>query len=151
MSRLPERKVALVTGADRGLGRAYAPALAEAGASVLVNDLGGAFTGGGADPKAAQNVAGEIEAMGGRTIADTTNIGDWDACGAMVQTAITKLGGLDIVVNNGQKRWSRESLERALAEVDRQDGGYMIAPSARSAAPSPSDETLASLHSVNPA
>jgi len=100
MRRLLEGKIALVTGAGRGLGRAHALALADAGASVLVNDLGGAFTGGGADQSAAQAVVSEINAKGGKAIADFGNVGDWEACEAMVARAIAELGGLDIVVNN---------------------------------------------------
>jgi len=100
MARLLEGKVALVTGAGRGLGRAHALRLAEAGAAVLANDLGGAFTGGGADRSAAESVAREIQAKGGRAVADFGNVGDWNACEAMVERAITELGGLDIIVNN---------------------------------------------------
>ncbi len=93
-------KVAIVTGAGRGLGRAHALALAEAGAAVLVNDLGGGFKGEGADPAAAEAVAAEIRAMGGQAIADTGNVADWNACGAMVDAAVAAFGTLDIIVNN---------------------------------------------------
>ncbi len=100
MARLLDGKVAIVTGAGRGLGRAHALALADAGASVVVNDLGGAFTGGGADQSPAAEVAAEIKAKGGKAIPDFTDIADWDACGAIAQKAISTFGGLDIVVNN---------------------------------------------------
>ncbi len=93
-------KVAIVTGAGRGLGRAHALALAEAGAAVLVNDLGGGFKGEGADAAPAEAVAREIRAMGGRAIADTGSVADWAAARAMVEAAVSAFGGLDIVVNN---------------------------------------------------
>jgi NAD(P)-dependent dehydrogenase (short-subunit alcohol dehydrogenase family) len=94
-------KVAIVTGGGRGLGRAHALALAEAGAAVLVNDLGGGFKGeGAADPGPAEAVAAEIRARGGRAIADTGSVADWQAARAMVEAAIDAFGGIDIVVNN---------------------------------------------------
>jgi NAD(P)-dependent dehydrogenase (short-subunit alcohol dehydrogenase family) len=93
-------KVALVTGAGRGIGRAHAIALAEAGAAVLVNDLGGGFKGEGADPATAAAVVAEIRAMGGQAEADTGNVADWGAAKAMVDAAIAAFGRIDIVVNN---------------------------------------------------
>jgi NAD(P)-dependent dehydrogenase (short-subunit alcohol dehydrogenase family) len=93
-------KVAIVTGAGRGLGRAHALALAEAGAAIVVNDLGGGFKGEGADPTTAATVVAEIEAMGGRAVADTGSVADWGAAKAMVDAAIDTFGRLDIVVNN---------------------------------------------------
>jgi NAD(P)-dependent dehydrogenase (short-subunit alcohol dehydrogenase family) len=93
-------KVALVTGGGRGLGRAHALALAQAGAAVLVNDLGGGFKGEGADPTTAGEVVAEIEAMGGRALSDSGNVADWDAARAMVDAAVAAFGRLDIVVNN---------------------------------------------------
>jgi NAD(P)-dependent dehydrogenase (short-subunit alcohol dehydrogenase family) len=100
MARFLEGKTAIVTGAARGLGRAHALALAEAGAAVLVNDLGGGFRGEGADPSAAEAVVDEIRAMGGRAIADAGSVADWQAARAMVERAVGAFGGLDIVVNN---------------------------------------------------
>jgi NAD(P)-dependent dehydrogenase (short-subunit alcohol dehydrogenase family) len=100
MGRLLDGKTAIVTGAGRGLGRAHALALAEAGAAVLVNDLGGSFKGEGSDPTAAEEVAAEIRAKGGRAIADTGSVADWQAARSMVDKAISEFGGLNIVVNN---------------------------------------------------
>jgi len=93
-------KVAIVTGAGRGIGRSHALALAREGAAVLVNDLGSGITGTGADPGPAETVAAEIRALGGAAIADTTDIADWDDCKALIVRAVAAFGGLDIVVNN---------------------------------------------------
>ena len=100
MGRLLEGRSALVTGGGRGLGRAHALALAEAGAAVLVNDLGGDHRGVGSGAAAAEAVVAEIRAMGGAAEADTASVADWAAAKAMVDKAIAAFGGLDIVVNN---------------------------------------------------
>jgi NAD(P)-dependent dehydrogenase (short-subunit alcohol dehydrogenase family) len=92
-------KVALVTGAGRGIGRGIALLLASEGASVLVNDLGASLDGHGIDQGPAATVAREIESQGGRAVANTESVVDFEAAGAMVQQAIDELGGLDIVVN----------------------------------------------------
>jgi NAD(P)-dependent dehydrogenase (short-subunit alcohol dehydrogenase family) len=93
-------KVAIVTGAGRGIGREHALALARAGASVVVNDLGATLTGEGADATPAQQVVAEIEQLGGRAIANGADVAHWDDAEAMVHQAIEELGGLDILVNN---------------------------------------------------
>ena len=93
-------RVAIVTGAGRGLGRAHALALAREGAKVVVNDLGSAATGEGADATPAEEVVAEIRAMGGEAVVDTSDAASWDGAQKMVDTAINDLGGLDIVVNN---------------------------------------------------
>lgn len=97
---LCEGRVAIVTGAGRGLGRAHALALARQGAKVVVNDLGSAASGEGADATPAQQVVAEIRAMGGEAIVDTSDAASWAGAQAMVDAAINQLGGLDIVVNN---------------------------------------------------
>ncbi|MFI9506496.1 SDR family oxidoreductase [Nocardia sp. NPDC052566] len=93
-------KVAVITGAGRGIGREHALLFAREGAAVVVNDLGGSNAGEGIDAGPAQQVADEIVAAGGKAIANTDNIATWDGAKSVVEQAIAQLGGLDIVVNN---------------------------------------------------
>ncbi|WP_280448269.1 SDR family oxidoreductase [Nocardia brasiliensis] len=93
-------RVAIVTGAGRGIGRAHALLLAAQGAAVVVNDLGGNNEGIGADAGPAQQVVDEIVAAGGRAVADTANIADWAGAKALVDQAINAFGGLHVLVNN---------------------------------------------------
>jgi NAD(P)-dependent dehydrogenase (short-subunit alcohol dehydrogenase family) len=93
-------KIAIVTGAGRGIGREHALALARAGAKVVVNDLGATLAGEGADATPAQQVVAEIEAQGGQAVANGANVADFGEAEAMVRQAIEELGGLDILVNN---------------------------------------------------
>ena len=98
---LMKDKVVLVTGAGRGVGRGVALEMAKAGAAVVVNDLGVSLQGeGSADVSPAQEVVAEIEAMGGRAVADAHSVADWDGAHAMVQAAIDAFGRIDAVVNN---------------------------------------------------
>jgi NAD(P)-dependent dehydrogenase (short-subunit alcohol dehydrogenase family) len=93
-------KAAVVTGAGRGIGRAEAMLLASEGAMVVVNDLGGAQTGEGSDDRPAQLVVDEIEAAGGRAVANTGDITTWEGGSGLIQQAIETFGRLDILVNN---------------------------------------------------
>ncbi|WP_043652006.1 SDR family oxidoreductase [Nocardia thailandica] len=95
-----ENRVAVVTGAGRGIGREHALLLAKEGVKVVVNDLGGANDGSGTDAGPAQQVADEIVAAGGQAVANTDDIGTWAGAEALVDQAISTFGGLDIVVNN---------------------------------------------------
>ena len=97
---LLEGKVALVTGAGRGVGRDIALQMAGQGARVLINDLGGSETGEGASDSPAMAVVREIEAIGGKAAANTNSVAGFKAAQGMVDQAYEELGGLDIVVNN---------------------------------------------------
>jgi NAD(P)-dependent dehydrogenase (short-subunit alcohol dehydrogenase family) len=93
-------RVAIITGAGRGLGRAHALLFAAEGAKVVVNDRGGANDGAGADESPANDVVAEITASGGEAVANTDDIADWEGAQNLVNTAIDAFGGLDILVNN---------------------------------------------------
>jgi 3-oxoacyl-[acyl-carrier protein] reductase len=93
-------KVAIVTGAARGLGRVFALQLASQGARLVVNDLGTALDGGGRDEGPAQEVVDEIKRAGGEAVAHFGDVADWGDSQGMIQTAIDSFGDLDILVNN---------------------------------------------------
>jgi NAD(P)-dependent dehydrogenase (short-subunit alcohol dehydrogenase family) len=99
VSRLAGR-VAVVTGAGRGLGRCHALYLASQGAAVVVNDLGGDLGGEGTDPTPARQVVAEIEAAGGRALVSGHDVSSWTQAGDIVQLALDSFGRLDVVVNN---------------------------------------------------
>jgi NAD(P)-dependent dehydrogenase (short-subunit alcohol dehydrogenase family) len=101
-------RVVVVTGAGRGLGRAYAHLLAERGASVVVNDLGGTISGEGADAGPAAGVEAEILAAGGVAVADTSDIATEAGGRALIDTAVAAYGRIDVLIGNaGIMRWSR--------------------------------------------
>jgi len=93
-------RVAIITGAGGGLGRSHALLLASRGAKVLVNDLGGALDGSGSSASAAQRVADEITALGGRAVANHDSVATAEGGEAIVQAAIDAFGRVDIVINN---------------------------------------------------
>ena len=93
-------RVAIVTGAGGGLGRAHARLLAERGAAVVVNDIGGSVHGAGESPDAADAVVAEIVAAGGNAIADHHSVATADGGAAIVEAAVAEFERIDIVVNN---------------------------------------------------
>ena len=97
---LLEGKVAIITGAGNGLGEAYAKLFAKEGASVVVNDLGGARDGTGADRSAAQKVVDEIEAAGGQAVANGDDVSTVQGGEAILKTALDHFGKVDILVCN---------------------------------------------------
>jgi NAD(P)-dependent dehydrogenase (short-subunit alcohol dehydrogenase family) len=100
VSGLVEGRVVIVTGAGGGIGRAHAKLFAAEGASVVVNDLGGSRSGEGSDVGAAQAVVNEIEAAGGKAVANTDDISSWEGAQSLVRQAIDTFGTLDVLVNN---------------------------------------------------
>lgn len=93
-------RVAVVTGAGRGLGRAYAHLLASRGAKVVVNDVGGGLDGDGVDAGPAERVAAEITAAGGRAVACSASVATPQGGQAIIATALDHFGGIDILVHN---------------------------------------------------
>ena len=100
MARLCEGRVAIVTGAARGVGREHALGLARHGARVVVNDLGGAVDGTGTDKSPAQQVVEEIKAMGGEAVVNGDDVSSWNGAKNMIDQAVETFGTLDVVVNN---------------------------------------------------
>jgi NAD(P)-dependent dehydrogenase (short-subunit alcohol dehydrogenase family) len=115
-------RVAIVTGAGRGIGRAYALLLAERGAAVVVNDLGTTMSGAGADEGPAEMVASEIVAAGGAAIADGNDVGSPTNAEALIDTTIEHFGRIDIVINNaGVIAWA------GLPDIDDDNFGSHLA------------------------
>jgi NAD(P)-dependent dehydrogenase (short-subunit alcohol dehydrogenase family) len=100
MSKICLDRVAIITGAGRGLGRAHALELARQGAKIVVNDPGGSSAGVGGDKAPAEQVVQEILAMGGEAVVNTDDVSDWEGAQRLVNTAINTFGRLDILVNN---------------------------------------------------
>lgn len=100
MTGICEGRVAIVTGAGRGLGRAHALELARQGARVVVNDLGAELDGRGSSTGPAGEVVDQIRAMGGDAVANGADVSDWQQAAQLVQQAVETFGGLDAIVNN---------------------------------------------------
>jgi NAD(P)-dependent dehydrogenase (short-subunit alcohol dehydrogenase family) len=100
MTRLCEGRVAIVTGAGRGIGREHALSLAAHGAKVVVNDLGGNMDGSGGDLSPAEQVVEEIRGMGGEAVANGDSVSSWEGAQRLINTAVDTFGDLHAVVNN---------------------------------------------------
>jgi NAD(P)-dependent dehydrogenase (short-subunit alcohol dehydrogenase family) len=106
-------RVAVITGAGRGLGRSHALALAERGAKIVVNDVGGPIRGGGEDEGVAEAVAGEIREAGGEAIASTDSVATPQGGKAIVQAALDQWGRIDILVHNAAMSATERSARSA--------------------------------------
>lgn len=113
-----ENRTVIITGAARGLGRAYALAFAAEGANVVVNDIGTSLGGEGRDTSAADGVVAEIIAAGGKAIANYDDVTDWDAAERIVAAAIAAFGDLHVVVNNAGIVRDRMFVSATLDEWD---------------------------------
>src|ERR1700756_2280353 len=94
-----EGRVAIITGAGRGIGREHALLFAAEGAKVVGNDLGGAMDGTGGDPTPAEQVVDEIEAMGGEAVANADSVADWEGGQRLINAAVETFGDLHVLVN----------------------------------------------------
>ena len=113
-----EGRVAIITGAGRGLGREHALLFAGEGAKVVVNDLGGDMHGEGGDPSSAMETVEEIKAMGGAAVVNGDNVADWDGAQRMVQQAVDAFGDLHVLVNNAGILRDRVIINMTEAEWD---------------------------------
>ena len=114
-----DNRTVIITGAARGLGKAYALAFAEEGANVVVNDIGASLAGEGRDTSAADEVVEQINAAGkGRAIANYEDVTDWDAANRIVDAAIAEFGDLHVVVNNAGIVRDRMFVSATLEEWD---------------------------------
>ena len=121
MQRLCEGRVAIVTGAGRGLGRQHALLLAAHGAKVVVNDIGAGLDGVGRSESPAHEVVALIRQAGGEAIANAADVSDWNGAKAMIDAAVAHFGRLDILVNNaGILR------DRMLINMDEQEWDEVI-------------------------
>ena len=100
MAKLCEDRVVIVTGGARGIGREHCLMLAENGAKVVVNDLGGSRDGSGADSSPADEVVAEIEAMGGQAVSNDDDVSDWEGAQRLINQAVETFGDLHGLVNN---------------------------------------------------
>jgi len=118
MAGLCEGRVAIVTGAARGIGREHALLLAANGAKVVVNDLGGSMDGSGEDASPAQQVVDEIVAAGGQAVANHDNVATWDGAERLIGQAVQAFGDLHVVVNNAGILRDRMLVNMSEAEWD---------------------------------
>jgi len=111
-------RVAIITGAGRGLGREHALLFAAEGAKVVVNDLGGANDGSGTDQTPAEQTVADIRAMGAEAIVNTDNVADWAGAKRMIDQAVEHFGDVDILVNNAGILRDRVLVNMSEAEWD---------------------------------
>ena len=111
-------RIAVITGAGRGIGRAHALLFAREGAKVVVNDLGGAEDGSGADTGPAHDVVEEIKALGGEAVANTDNVAEFAGAERLIQSAIDAFGDLNVLVNNAGILRDRMLVNMSEAEWD---------------------------------
>jgi NAD(P)-dependent dehydrogenase (short-subunit alcohol dehydrogenase family) len=111
-------RVAIVTGAGGGLGRAHALLLASRGAKVVVNDLGGSVDGVGGDETPAQKVVDEIKAAGGEAVPNYNSVSDWESAQKIVQTALDAFGKIDILVNNAGILRDKSMLKMSIEDYE---------------------------------
>jgi NAD(P)-dependent dehydrogenase (short-subunit alcohol dehydrogenase family) len=111
-------RVAIITGAGRGIGREHALLFAREGAKVVVNDVGGANDGTGTDATPAQQVCDEIISLGGRAVANYDSVADWEGAQRLVNQAVETFGDLDILVNNAGILRDRVLVNMTEAEWD---------------------------------
>ena len=115
---LLDGKVAVITGAGRGIGRTEALLLASEGASVVVNDVGAAVSGEASEERPAEEVVNEIKAAGGTALPNFDDITSWEGGQRLIQQATDELGGLDILVNNAGILRDRMSFNMEEADWD---------------------------------
>ena len=113
-----EGRVAIITGAGRGLGREHALLFASEGAKVVVNDLGGDMHGEGGDPSAAMQTVDDIKAMGGEAVVNGDNVADWEGAKRLVSQAVEAFGDLHVLVNNAGILRDRVIINMTEAEWD---------------------------------
>src|SRR5690242_6449546 len=118
MAGLCEGRVAIVTGGGRGIGREYCLMLAEEGAKVVVNDLGGSRDGIGNDLGPAQEVVEEIKAKGGEAVANGADVSNFEQAKGMVDQAINTFGKLDVLISNAGILRDRMLINMTEAEWD---------------------------------
>jgi NAD(P)-dependent dehydrogenase (short-subunit alcohol dehydrogenase family) len=111
-------RVAIITGAGRGIGREHALLFAQEGARLVINDVGGANDGTGADVTPAQEVVNEVIALGGEAVANYDSVADWEGAQRMVNQAIETFGDLDILINNAGILRDRVLVNMTEAEWD---------------------------------
>ena len=111
-------RIAIITGAGRGLGREHALLFASEGAKVVVNDLGGDMRGEGGDLSSAQQTVEDIKAMGGEAVVNGDNVADWDGAQRLVSQAVEEFGDLHVLVNNAGILRDRVIINMTEAEWD---------------------------------